>query len=106
MASIRSGWRVWVPLLVFTLVTVCAATPVDFGRQVEPVLRSRCYMCHGPQQQMSGLRLDQKDAAVRGGNSGPVIRPGKSSESRLIRLVSGVDAKIKMPPAGPPLSAD
>ena len=40
---------------------------------------------------MSGLRLDQKDAALKGGKAGADILPGKSAESRLIRLVAGLD---------------
>ena len=42
-----------------------AQTPgkVDFARDVEPLFQKRCYMCHGPQQQMSGLRFDQKESA-------------------------------------------
>ena len=43
------------------------AQTVDFARDVEPVFRSRCQGCHGPQQQMSGLRLDNGAAALAGG---------------------------------------
>src|SRR5436190_4884271 len=75
-----------------------AKAKADYTRDIEPLLTKRCYLCHGPQQQMSGLRLDQKDAALR------VIQPGKSAESRLIRMVSGQEAKI-MPPVGPKLTA-
>jgi hypothetical protein len=50
---------------------------------------------------MSGLRLDQKAAALAGGRSGAVILPHNSANSRLIRMVAGVDASKKvMPPAG------
>ena len=48
---------------------------------------------------MSGLRLDQKEAALKGGVSGKDILPGNSAGSRLIRLVSGQEAKV-MPPVG------
>ncbi len=54
---------------------------------------------------MGGLRLDQKDDALRGGKSGPVIRPGHSADSRLIRLVSGAEGKLVMPPVGERLNA-
>src|SRR5207248_1858723 len=66
--------------------------------------QKRCYLCHGAQQQMSGLRLDQKEAALKGGASGVDIQPGNSAGSRLIRLVSGVEAKV-MPPIGARLTA-
>jgi len=53
---------------------------------------------------MSGLRLDQKEAALKGGASGADIQPGNSAGSRLIRLVAGVDGKA-MPPSGTRLTA-
>src|SRR5690242_10490174 len=81
-----------------------AADPVNFARDVEPVLQKHCVVCHGPQQQMSGLRLDQKEAALKGGNSGQDIKPGDSAGSRLIRLVTGADGKV-MPPVGAKLTA-
>ena len=77
-----------------------AQTPgkVDFTRDVEPLFQKRCYLCHGPQQQMSGLRFDQKESADR------VIQPGNSASSRLIQMVSGTQKKV-MPPIGPRLTA-
>ena len=78
---------------------------VDFARNIEPLLAKRCYVCHGAQQQMSGLRLDQKDAALKGGASGVDIRPGKSAESRLIALVAGMEKRV-MPPMGARLTAE
>ncbi len=76
---------------------------VDFARDIEPVLRERCQGCHGARTQMSGLRLDNRAGALKGGNSGAVLVPGKSAESRLLLLVSGKDKKV-MPPAGPRLT--
>ncbi|MBZ5620181.1 MAG: PSD1 and planctomycete cytochrome C domain-containing protein [Acidobacteriia bacterium] len=81
-----------------------AKSKVDYTRDIEPLLAKRCQLCHGPQQQMSGLRLDQKEAALKGGASGADILPGNSAGSRLIRLVSGVEAKV-MPPMGARLTA-
>src|SRR5512141_1536543 len=81
-----------------------ATTKVEFARDIEPLLAKRCYACHGPQQQMSGLRLDQKDAALKGGAAGKDIVPGKSADSRLIHRVAGVDNKF-MPPVGAHLTA-
>ncbi|HWC97062.1 MAG TPA: PSD1 and planctomycete cytochrome C domain-containing protein [Candidatus Sulfopaludibacter sp.] len=75
-----------------------SAAEVRYATDVAPLLQKRCYGCHGAGQQMSGLRLDQKDAAMR------VIQPGNSANSKLIRMVTGADGKI-MPPAGPKLSA-
>src|SRR3954468_18546393 len=92
-------------LLCFAALTwiASAADPVNFARDVEPVLQKHCVVCHGAQQQMSGLRLDQKEAALKGGTSGKDIIPGNSGDSRLIRLVSGMESKV-MPPVGAPLT--
>lgn len=78
---------------------------VDFTRDVEPILHTKCYVCHGSEQQMNGLRLDQKEAALKGGYSGPAMIPGKSAESKLILKVASSKEGYKMPPAGPALSA-
>ena len=83
-----------------------AAQPrVEFSRDVQPIFQKHCLACHGAQQQMSGLRLDRGENALRGGYSGPVIRPGDSAGSRLIRLVSGQEKGLVMPPAGARLTA-
>ena len=73
---------------------------VDFALQIAPILESRCQTCHGAAQQMSGLRLDNRAAALKGGYSGPVLVPKDSEGSRLIRLVSGQVDNLVMPPAG------
>ena len=75
-----------------------AQKKIEFARDIQPLLAERCQVCHGPRQQMSGLRLDEKQSALR------VIQPGKSAESRLIRMVSGLEKKV-MPPVGARLTA-
>jgi hypothetical protein len=82
-----------------------AAEPVDYLRDIKPVLAKHCYECHGPHKQRSGLRLDTAVSAQRGGNSGPGIVPGKSSESKLIKAVTGAQDTKLMPPKEPRLSA-
>ena len=72
---------------------------VRFSRDVQPLLEKRCYGCHGARQQMSGLRLDEKTAALKGGAAGKDIVAGNSAASRLIRYVAGV-GKTVMPPVG------
>ena len=66
-----------------------ATVKIEFARDIEPLLSKRCLVCHGAQQQMSGFRLDQKDAALKGGASGIDIVPGNSAESRLIASGGG-----------------
>jgi len=96
-------------LLLISLVLAGAETQlpaparlkVDFEKHVQPLLAQKCHSCHGAEVQQAGLRLDRRQAALRGGDYGPVIIPGKSAESKLIRrLVSG-DGGLQMPPTGP-----
>ncbi len=85
-----------------------ARRPVDYARDIAPILSRNCYRCHGPKKQQSGLALHQEDRAMAGGDSGPAIVPGKSAQSRLIRYVAGLDEDYQMPPegAGEPLSPE
>lgn len=77
------------------------ARAVDFAGEIQPILAKSCCACHGRDRQESGLRLDVKQRALSGGDSGPVIVPQRSGESRLIHLVAGIDPKSeRMPPEG------
>ena len=79
------------------------ATPVkaiDYERDVRPIL-TQCFRCHGPRQAQSGLRLDLRQNALRGGDYGVVIVPGRSAESKLIMRLTGSKAGVQMPPTGP-----
>ncbi len=81
------------------------AEAVDYHRDIQPVLAKRCYSCHGAEQAEGSLRLDRKDEALRGGNSGVAIVPGKSAESRLVTYVAATsDDDMVMPPEGERLS--
>ncbi len=74
---------------------------VDFLKTVEPLLAQKCYSCHSGDVQQGGLRLDRRQLALRGGDYGPVIIPGKSGESKLMRRVKNGDGGLQMPPTGP-----
>src|SRR6476469_2942740 len=65
--------------------------PVDFAREIQPIFAERCFGCHGPKKQEAEFRLDAKEVALKGGELGPAIVPGKSAESLLIKFVAGVD---------------
>src|SRR6476659_971074 len=75
--------------------------PVDFEKDVQPLLAAKCFSCHGEEVQQSGLRLDRRQLALRGGDYGPVIVTGKSAESKLIKRVANGDGGLQMPPTGP-----
>jgi ankyrin repeat protein len=78
-----------------------ANVKVDFLKDVKPILEQKCHSCHGDTVQQSGLRLDRRQQALRGGDYGPVIIPGDSAASKLIRRVVNGDGGLQMPPTGP-----
>jgi mono/diheme cytochrome c family protein len=84
---------------------VVAAAPVDYSRDIQPILTQHCTSCHGAKKKRSNLRLDSVSAARLGGDSGPALVPGKSGDSRLFQAVTGADDVAAMPPKGPRLSA-
>ncbi len=92
-------------LATFLPGSLLAAGPVDYSRDVRPILTEHCNACHGAKKQRGSLRLDSAQALRLGGNSGPAVVPGKSGASRLILAVSGGNDDIAvMPPKGTRLS--
>ncbi|MCY2985575.1 MAG: DUF1553 domain-containing protein [Planctomycetota bacterium] len=88
-------------LLFGALGRVVADGPVDFVRDVRPIFEKHCYSCHGATEQESGLRLDVKQAALKGGDDhGPDIVPGQPDTSALIRFINSDDEDSRMPPDG------
>src|SRR5881296_3931144 len=81
-----------------------AAKPIAYERDVRPLLRERCYACHGNGSRLGGLQIDSRAGLLNGGQSGPAVVPGHSDPSLLIRLVSGGDRARVMPARGKRLS--
>ena len=113
----RSGpiRAVWIWLLMASLLIVrrseAAGAPVDFNRQIRPILAEHCYQCHGPDEakRKAGLRLDQPEGAAQRLKSGVrAVVPGRAAESRLLEVITSADPDEHMPPAstGKQLSAD
>jgi mono/diheme cytochrome c family protein len=88
------------------LSTSLAAAPVDFVRDVQPLFKEHCYACHGSHKQEAAFRLDHKPSAMKGGDFGTAILPGKSADSRLVHAIEGKNPKMRMPRKGDPLSAE
>ncbi len=87
--------------LFLLIATSAAAAPVDFVRDVRPIFQKHCYECHGDKKQKSGLRLDIKSEAFKGGdNHSPDILPGKAKDSPLIHFLITDDEDELMPPKG------
>ncbi|MBI1829965.1 MAG: PSD1 domain-containing protein, partial [Planctomycetes bacterium] len=77
---------------------------VDFRRDVVPILESRCFSCHRGVDATASFRLDLR-AELLGETTGkPLVKIGKSAESRLIHAVTGKTPGKRMPRKGPPLS--
>jgi len=91
-------------MVMFGRPTAQVAARVDFGRDVQPILRDHCYSCHGPDQQMNGFRLDRRADAMRGGGQ-TNIGPGNADGSRLYHRLISTKFGPQMPPSGP-LTAD
>jgi mono/diheme cytochrome c family protein len=70
-----------------------------FEARIRPVLSANCFACHTTSK-LGGLRVDSRVALMEGGKSGPAIVIGQPDDSLLIRAVSQVDPKLKMPMAG------
>jgi mono/diheme cytochrome c family protein len=83
-----------------------ATRPVDFTRDVQPIFEATCWNCHGPKRAESSFRLDQRADALKGGERGNDVIPGKSGESLLIHAVSGLHDELKMPKKGEKLTAE
>ncbi|MBS0204577.1 MAG: PSD1 domain-containing protein [Planctomycetes bacterium] len=69
-----------------------------FETKIRPILVNSCLRCHGSIKSSATLRVDSRDALLKGGESGPAIVPGKPDESRLIRAIQRHDDVSAMPP--------
>ncbi|MEO2029734.1 MAG: PSD1 and planctomycete cytochrome C domain-containing protein [Fuerstiella sp.] len=77
-----------------------AADGVDYQRDIKPLFAEKCGACHGTLKQQAGLRLDAGVLIRKGSEEGPVIVPGKATDSLLIQRVTTRDVDERMPPEG------
>src|SRR5437762_9928785 len=97
--------RFWIPVLAILFSTRVvgqedSATTKLFEEKVGPILVARCFKCHSAEapKPKGGLRLDSRDAALKGGDNGPALVPGKTDQSLLLKAVSWDDPEFQMPP--------
>ncbi len=83
-----------------------AAPAVDYAKEIKPLLRERCYACHGALKQNNGLRLDTADLMKRGGKHGSALVARKPELSLLLIKVSATDLSERMPPEGDALKPE
>lgn len=82
---------------------------VTYNIDIKPIFEASCIECHGEKKQKGELRLDSKEATIKGGEEGPIFEVGKSGESILIETISRVgDEENWMPPIdkGEPLTLE
>src|SRR5580658_6088010 len=74
-----------------------ASHRVDFKSEVQPIFEASCIRCHGRGRDRGGLRIDSRESLLKGGDTGPAVVPGDSTNSFIIKLVAGVDPDEVMP---------
>src|SRR5438093_9832658 len=73
-----------------------------FEKKIRPILADRCYSCHGASaaKPKGSLRVDGREALLKGGDRGAAIVPGDPDRSLLIRAIRHAEDDLKMPPKG------
>lgn len=79
---------------------------IDFRTDVYPLLAAHCFKCHQGAEASSGHRLDNRADLLGETNATPLVIPGRSAQSKLIRLVAGLEQDAVMPPKGKRLTAE
>ena len=77
-----------------------SAAPIDFDRDIQPILSENCYQCHGPDAgaRKAKLRLDRKEGALGKNEDGrAIVAPGKPGDSELITRILSTDSDEVMP---------
>ena len=106
-AGTRLAWRVLFlgAASAFAQDAASGAAKIEFARDIQPILASHCYDCHGTQKSKGGLRLTSLEHALKGGESGAAaLIPGNSAQSPLILRVTTSDENDVMPQKGDRLS--
>ncbi len=98
--------RTHAALGALALATLLPAAPVDYVRDVKPILTQHCYRCHGASQQKSGMRADTAAFLRTGGDSGPSLVAGKSADSLLVQTILGTHDDIARMPYKKPALTD
>ena len=93
--------NLFVVIAVVSAGSALATTPVDYPRDIQPILAEHCATCHGfdAAKREGGLRLDERDFALKGGESGvAAIVPGHPEQSEIIKRILSSDSSQLMPP--------
>jgi hypothetical protein len=79
---------------------VAAAEPIEFNRDVRPILSDKCFRCHGPDSasRQGDLRLDRREDAITERDGHAAIVPGKAEQSVAFLRILSADETERMPP--------
>src|SRR5258706_11209848 len=83
-----------------------AQKQVSFSQDIKPIFEASCIKCHGRGRDKGNFRIDSRETLLKGGDSGPAVIAGKSVESLLLELVSGLDPDNVMPKKGSKLTTE
>jgi mono/diheme cytochrome c family protein len=88
-----------------TGVLAAAESKVDFVKDIQPLLQQQCVKCHGPEKQKGKMRLDSREAALKGGKVGPAFVVSDAAKSEMVRRITLPKSDDDfMPSEGEPLS--
>src|SRR5690242_10513424 len=95
LAVMTAGWATLRPAIADD-----RAAPVEFNRDIRPILSDNCFHCHGPDraQRKADLRLDIEAEALAQRAGEPAIVPGNSAASEIVRRITSADPDERMPP--------
>ena len=78
---------------------ILTCLPAFAAADAPAILQQKCGQCHGASSGMSGLKITSRENLLKGGNRGPALVPGKSSESLVYKAVAH-QGDVQMPPGG------
>src|SRR5215831_5798843 len=93
----RQSRMFWSAISALFALPPLPAQTIDFARQIRPILSDKCYFCHGPAQQMKGLRFDRRESAIRAVSKA-------ASENEFLHRITSQEPSIQMPPWRPVVS--
>ena len=92
-------------MLIFCVSNAGADTP-NYEDHIKPVFRAHCLKCHNADEAEADLDLSKMSAVMKGGSSGPVVKPGQPESSQLYRAMAHLDGVESMPPESPKLAKE
>ena len=103
MRTVLAPFGFGLAALCVAVPSALAQSPSDFTSAIRPIMERSCWNCHGEAVQLSSLDLRTREGALTGGDYGAAIVPGRAEQSRLYRVVAGLE-EPSMPMEGDALT--